>query len=82
MALNNERSKWMRRLKKCLAEMPTGTELIVVDEAVGSDVYLVESGTMAMVQGTEDHDILGLDFSEYALASIRCSKLRATSETN
>ena len=79
--LTKDRKRWMRRLKRCLDDMPIETELVVSGD-VYAKLYLLKRGGMDSLFESNESDVLGLDLEGESLERFTHSKVGATSETS
>lgn len=76
-----EHKRWMKRLQKCLSDMPDGCELVIeADSVTSSTVHLLSRGKHNKL--FEAHqDSMGLPISDNNITAFRAENVIANSET-
>tara|TARA_B100002049_G_C16005366_1_gene343377 strand:+ start:458 stop:700 length:243 start_codon:yes stop_codon:yes gene_type:complete len=76
-----EHKKWMKRLKKCLSDIPDDCELVIEAETLTtSTIHLLSRGKHNELFEVHQ-DNMGLPISDNNISSFRAENVMANSET-
>ena len=79
--MNNEQQRWVKRLQRCIKEMPTGIELIVSTHLGDSSDFLILPEGKRQELECNETDRFHVGFDQYALKTFTGDRVIANSES-